>query len=143
MPDILYRFPISAPVQRVFEAVSLPEGLDSWWTKSSRGTPTEYSDYSLFFSPEYDWRAIVERGVAPSIFELRLTRADADWSRTLVGFRLESRGEDTMVEFYHTGWAEANEHYRVSGFCWAMYLRLMKQYCETGQVIPYDLRLEA
>ena len=37
----------------------------------------------------------------------------------------------------------ANAHYRTSAFCWAMYLRLLKKYVETGEVVPYERRLEA
>jgi hypothetical protein len=36
-----------------------------------------------------------------------------------------------------------NEHYRISTFCWAMYLRLMKKAIETGEVVPYAVRLDA
>jgi len=44
MPDIFQLFPINAPARRVFEAVSTPTGLESWWTKSSSGRPEEGSD---------------------------------------------------------------------------------------------------
>ena len=39
VPDILHDFPIKAPLDRVFQAVSTPEGLDRWWTKRSEGKP--------------------------------------------------------------------------------------------------------
>ncbi|MCH8956850.1 SRPBCC domain-containing protein, partial [candidate division KSB1 bacterium] len=37
---------------------------------------------------------------------------------------------------------EANEHYRVSCYCWAMYLRLLKRYVEHGETVPYEDRLD-
>jgi AraC-like DNA-binding protein len=39
--DILQDFPVRAPVTRVFDAVSRPDGLDRWWTKRSAGEPVE------------------------------------------------------------------------------------------------------
>ena len=79
MADILYDFSINASPDRVFRAVSTPEGLDRWWTRRSSG-------------------------------------------------------------FSHTGWPSANEHFRVSSYCWAMYLRVLRRYLEHGEVVPYEQR---
>lgn len=139
MADILYEFPVAASAARVFAALSTAEGLDAWWTLAA----VVGDGYELGFGAGYEWRAeVVERkeGVA---FVLRMTVADDDWRGTLVGFRLEEREGVTWVGFSHTGWPEANRHYRVSAFCWAMYLRLLKRYCETGEVMGYAGRLGA
>ena len=137
MPDILYSFPIAAAAERVYAAVSTAEGLDAWWTLAAG---VDGGSYALGFGPEYEWRAeVVER----EPFMLRMTGADDDWRGTVVGFRFSERDGVTWVEFSHTGWAEANAHYRVTAFCWAMYLRLLKRYCETGEVVGYAERLEA
>ena len=37
----------------------------------------------------------------------------------------------------------ANEHWRISCYCWAMYLRLIRRYLEYGETIPYESRLDA
>ena len=143
MADIRHELLISAPPARVFQAISTPAGLDAWWTKSSEGEPTEGRRYRLGFSPGYDWEAVV-RSVTPGEgFELELTGADEDWTGTRVGFVLETAGRNTRVSFHHTGWREANRHFSVSTFCWAMYLRLLKRYVEAGERIPYEKRLEA
>lgn len=41
----------------------------------------------------------------------------------------------------HTGWADAGEHFRISSYCWAAYLRLLRLYVEEGQIAPYEKRL--
>ena len=143
MADIFHHFPINASAQRVFQAVSTPAGLDAWWTKTSSGQPEKGAEYKLWFGPEYDWRATVSRCVSGKEFELELTSAMDDWRRTRVGFSLDEREGVTQVRFHHTGWPEANEHYRVSCFCWAMYLRLLKRYVEQGEVVQYEDRLDA
>ena len=68
-------------------------------------------------------------------FELEVTRAQEDWRGTRVGFLLEERDGATQVRFHHSGWPEANDHYQVSCYCWAMYLRLLKRYVEDGEVV--------
>ena len=143
MPDILHDFPINAPVARVFDAVSTPAGLDQWWTKHSAGVAAAGATWELFFGPEYDWRATVTRCAAPTEFELELVVAMDDWIGTRVGFTLEPHGEATQVRFRHLAWAEAGEHYRISAFCWAMYLRILKRYLERGEAVAYEARLDA
>jgi hypothetical protein len=46
------------------------------------------------------------------------------------------------VRFHHTGWPQSNDHYRISCYCWAMYLRLLKRNVERGEVVPFGQRLE-
>jgi len=142
MADIYHDFPIKAPPDQVYAAVSSPRGLDAWWTARSSGEPTSGTEYELGFGPGYDWRAQVTRAVAPSDFELQLTRADPDWLGTRVGFHLERTDDATQVQFYHTGWPTPNEHWRISCYCWAMYLRVLRRYLEHGETVPYEERLD-
>jgi len=143
MADIFHCFPIEAAPEQVFRALSTPAGLDSWWTLRSSGRAQLGVDYELEFGPDYDWRAKVSRSVPGREFELELTSASEDWRGTRVGFLLEPHDGGTRVSFHHLGWPENNEHYRVSCFCWAMYLRLLKRYVESGEVVPYEERLDA
>jgi uncharacterized protein YndB with AHSA1/START domain len=143
MADIFHDVMIKAPRDRVFEAFATPAGLDRWWTKASSGEPREGAAYTLGFGPEYDWRARVTRCIPGSAFEVEITQADPDWTGTRVGCRLESKeAAKTCVHFYHTGWPTENEHWRVSCYCWAMYLRLLRRYVESGEFVPYEKRLE-
>ena len=143
MADIFHDFPIKASLDRVFQAVSTPQGLDCWWTKRSVGKPQAGTAYELFFGPGYEWRAIVTGCVPNSEFQLEIVQADSDWIGTLVGLRLEERNDATWVSFSHTGWPSANEHYRISCNCWAMYLRILRRYLEHGESVPYEQRLDA
>lgn len=142
MADIFHDLPIKAPIDRVFCAVSTPPGLDSWWTKRSSGKSEEGEEYRLYFGPEYDWRAKVTRCVPDSQFEFEMVHADSDWVGTRVGLRLEAQDAVTWVRFYHTGWPSANEHYRISCNCWAMYLRILRRFLEHGESVPYEDRLD-
>jgi uncharacterized protein YndB with AHSA1/START domain len=143
MPDIVQDFPIKGFAKEVFEAIATPAGLDTWWTKRSSGRPELGAEYQLWFGPEYDWRAVVSQCVPDREFELKLTRAQEDWSGTQVGFSLNESNGTTQIRFHHVGWPVSNEHYRVSCYCWAMYLRLLKRYVEQGEVVPYEKRLDA
>jgi uncharacterized protein YndB with AHSA1/START domain len=142
MPDILHDFPINVPPARVYQAISTPADLDQWWTEQSSGEPRAGAEYRLYFGPEYDWRAVVRRSDPSRAFEFGMTSADEEWTGTRIGFELEGTDEVTQVRFYHRGWPGETEHYRVSCYCWAMYLRGMRRYLELGEIVPYERRLD-
>ena len=142
MADILFDFPIEAPAARVFEAVSTPAGLDAWWTERSKGTARPGATFELWFPPDFDWRARVSACEPGVRFELEMMQADADWQGTRIGFELEAQGASTRLRFHHRGWPAGNEHFRVSCFCWAMYLRLLRRHVEAGETVPYAQRLD-
>lgn len=85
---------------------------------------------------------MVSHCVPGSEFELEIVSAQEDWLGTRVGFVLDEQDGVTQVYFQHLGWPAANEHYRVSNHCWAMYLRLLRRYLEHGEVVPYETRLD-
>jgi len=139
MPDIVHEFPIKAAAESVFQAITSPTGLDAWWTKRSSGKPDEGTEYKLWFGLEYDWRAVVSRCAPKKEFELHITSADRDWQNTRVGFSMDEKNGVTRVRFHHLS---PTNIIRVSCFCWAMYLRLLKRYVELGEVVSYEDRLD-
>lgn len=143
MPDILHDFPVRAPALRTWAMFSTPVGLDAWWTLRSEGEAALGATYRLYFGPDYDWRARVTACEPGRLFELEFTEAMPDWRGTRVRAELSEQDGVTTVRFAHLGWPERSEHFRVSSFCWAMYLRLLRRHVEVGEVVPYDLRLEA
>lgn len=143
MADILHDFPVFAPASRVFEAVSTPAGLDRWWANAASGEPQVGREFALDFGPAYQWRARVTACEPDNVFELEIVDAMDDWVGTRVRFDLSETNGATQVRFAHRFWPGVTEHYRVSSFCWAMYLRLMKRSVEHGEVVPYEHRLDA
>jgi len=142
MADLFHDFPINAPAARVFQAISSPEGLATWWTLRSAGEVKEGGTIELWFGPEYDWRGVVRRFVLNSEFELEIVCTDKDWNGTKVGFRLEESNGTTSVSFYHKDWPKANGHFRRSNYCWAMYLRILRISLERGDSVGYEYRLD-
>lgn len=142
MAAIKHSFPVKAPAKEVWEAVALPTGLDEWWTLRSEGVPEPGAVYTLYFGPEYHWKAAVTRCIESKLFELEMTEAEPDWKGSRVSVELSERDNGTtMVDFVHSGWAEESHHYKSSSFCWAMYLRIMKRFVEHGEHVDYSQRL--
>ncbi|HTS42774.1 MAG TPA: SRPBCC domain-containing protein [Puia sp.] len=134
---------MKAPASKIFEVMADAKGLEKWWTKKSSGKPEVGSKYELDFGPGYIWQAAVSKYEPGKKFELTMGTSDPDWEGTRVGFEVEEKKGNSQVRFYHTGWSSANEHYRISTYCWAMYLRLAKRYAEKGETVPNEKRLDA
>ena len=127
MPDILHNLTIQSSAENVYDVITTPKGLAVWWTKSSSSHPELGAEYQLFFSDEYDQRAIVLEYDENTKFVLEITKADEDWTGTKVKLFLTRKSDSTDLQFEHTGWKETNDHFRVSSYCWAKYLRLLKK----------------
>lgn len=141
MADIFHYFPINASIDKVFEAISTPKGLDSWWSHTASGNAVLGELFQIHFEPDYNWTAVVSKCIPSKEFELTMQTSNEDWEGSKVGFRLTNKNGVTDVRFYHTAWKEDNEHFRISNYCWAMYLRILKRNLEFGGFVPYADRL--
>jgi uncharacterized protein YndB with AHSA1/START domain len=142
MPDILHRLPVRATATRVFEMFASPAGLDEWWTLDAQGVPETGAIYRFGFGPGYDWEGVIRACEPGRRIEWEMTVADADWTGTRVGVRVSTDGDRTLLDFYHAGWRDANEHFRTSNCCWAAYLRILRRHLEHGDRVPYADRLD-
>ncbi|WP_298760468.1 SRPBCC domain-containing protein [uncultured Psychroserpens sp.] len=140
MVDIYHQLTINESVSKVFKAISTSDGLDKWWSKSTLGLPKLNEKYTLNFGNDCIWKAIVSKFDINKEFQLTIVDSHIDWLHTKVGFQLINKGNCTEVVFTHSGWKEANEHFKNSSYCWAMYLRILKRYVEFGETVVYEQR---
>lgn len=54
---IFHDLTIQVSPDKVFDAITSPEGLNKWWTQKAEGQPKVGTIYQFYFAPEYDWRA--------------------------------------------------------------------------------------
>lgn len=140
MADIYHDLWIKASSSKVFEAISRPKSIDSWWTNRCEGHIEKGATYRFYFSMEYDWYAQVEHLEIDKHISWTMTQSDHDWNGTTLGFILSEENGLVHVQFSHKSWKEINIHFRRTSYCWAMYLRLLKRFIEEGEVIQFDQR---
>jgi uncharacterized protein YndB with AHSA1/START domain len=138
--SIYHNLLIKASAKEVFDAVSLPEHLNNWWSLKSTGKPEVDAVYNLNFTDEYDWYGKVVECKPNESFFVKMTDSVADWNPTTFGFTLEEKENGVYVRFSHTGWSENNDHLKHSSFCWALLLYGLKNYVEKGIIIPFEER---
>ncbi len=139
--EIIHYFQINSSIESVFETISSARGISKWWSRKTTGYSELGALLELEFTDKIRWQAQVTQMVPPTEFEIILTRSDPDWLDSTVGFQLSSGLQAVDVKFYHKGWKEANDHYYLSCYCWAMYLRILKRYVEFEEFVEYEQRL--
>jgi uncharacterized protein YndB with AHSA1/START domain len=137
MTAILMQMDVDAPADRIWQALTSPEGLRSWWT--SRAEVDTADGVSRFSFPD-----------APVTWDLRTDEADEGrhlrwrcvggpppWVDTDVVFDLSETDGRTLVRFDHTGWRDDEEMVRIVTFGWGQILPRLKQHSETGDRVPF------
>lgn len=138
--SIFHDLEIKESINKTFNAITEPEHLMNWWPQRCTGIPKENEEYNFYFAPEYDWYGKVIRLEKNKSFHIKMTSSDADWNQTSFGFDLEQKNDLVQIQFWHIGWPECNEHFRRSSLCWAMLLSGLKNYIESGKIVPFDER---
>lgn len=137
--DILHDLTVDAEPTTVFDAVSRYRSLDRWWTERSLGDARYGAEYTFVFGDTV-WRGLAVECSRPESIVWEMVEADDDWLGTRVGFRCEPQAEGTLLRFSHRGWRHANDHYRRTSYCWAQYLRLLKDLIENDVEVPFAER---
>jgi hypothetical protein len=143
MVDILHRVGAVAPLDTVYQAVATPEGLAGWWTTDTVGKAEVGSPLVLRFGERggFDME-VLELDPAGHV-RWRVTGGPAEWVGTEIDWRLDQRGDYTIVQFGHEGWREPVEFMYHCSTKWASFLLSLKQFVETGQgrPAPDDVRI--
>lgn len=136
MVDIQHRVGVVAPMDEVYRAVATPEGLASWWTNETTGSGEPGGRLSFRFGEVggFDME-VLERDPSGSV-RWRVIDGPEEWLATEIGFRLDQRGDYTIVQFKHEGWREPGEFMSHCSTKWATFLMSLKELVETGQGRP-------
>ncbi|MCF0091989.1 SRPBCC domain-containing protein [Micromonospora sp. MH99] len=143
MVDILHRVGVVAPLDDVYRAVATPEGLAAWWTTDTVGTSEVGGQLAFRFGDAggFDME-VLERDPTGHV-RWRVTDGPQEWVGTEIDWRLDRRGDYTIVLFSHEGWREPGEFMHHCGTKWATFLMSLKELVETGRgrPAPDDVRI--
>jgi uncharacterized protein YndB with AHSA1/START domain len=129
---------IDAPVGTVYEAISTPERIGSWWDKQ---TPTQ-TDRGLVLEhnpgPEH---GVVRLRVVELVPDKRVewecisthprSSPASAWTGTHFVFELAGRGDGTTLDFQHTGYDERSEFFASNSAAWRDVLQNLKRVVES------------
>lgn len=146
MNDYKNNMLLSAPVSKVYEALTTQRGITQWWTTSCEVGTTVGELVTIRFGEtfkvmrieslrpqsEVRWSVIDAQLVVPG-----LTRTN-EWIGTTIVFQLSSPSESaTRLDLEHRGLTKQIECYEVCSQGWNQFLASLKNYVETGKGAPY------
>lgn len=136
MSDILHRFTIDAPRDRIHELIATAEGVERWWT----GHPNSRDGARLAVSFSDAGPAAVFDVVeeTPERIVWRVTDGPDDWTGTTVTFALADRPDGgTTLFFTHADWRQGNEFMAGCSTNWGAYLTSLKAGAEGGEFAAF------
>ncbi len=139
MADILHRITIDAAPDRVFDALTVSEGLQSWWTQDSNAT-LEIGSVAVFkfIQGTIVFRMRVEELVSGKRVAWLCQGDPQEWEGTQLTWELEStESGGTDLRFAHKGWASTEGEYPRCNTTWGHLMHLLKAYAEGEPVEPH------
>jgi uncharacterized protein YndB with AHSA1/START domain len=139
MPDIRHRVVISAPLDRVYQAVATADGISDWWTRDGvRGQAGKGSRLQFFFDQAEPSAVMEVTALDPGGQVSWSCVGGADeWIGTRVSFDLTPAGGETVVLFTHADWRSPTEFMAHCSARWAYFLLSLKSLAETGKGTPF------
>jgi uncharacterized protein YndB with AHSA1/START domain len=132
MADIMHLVRIAAPVGRVYEALTMTEGIRNWWTRDANLDSTIGGTGTFRFHDGADATAVTVKELEPPLHVVWKTVSSfrPEWIGTTIHFDLRAEKSDTVVSFAHRGFKEADERYAQTTTGWGVYLQQLKEYLE-------------
>lgn len=135
MKEIYHCFRVSAPLEKVYSALTTRSGLSGWWTKNSDVVGAVGSVSTFRFSSGAFNKMLITN-LEPGKIEWRCVDGHDEWKETQVTFELKADNEKTKVCFAHYGFSRQTEYVGECSFHWAYYFISLQKFCERGLGTP-------
>lgn len=159
MPNIHHELLIAAPAEKIYNAITSPEGLSAWWTPGSNAKPELNSIARFPFGPKYHKEMKIVELKPSRLVKWICLKGEGEWVGTHLSFELvegnkqslsDSRPEllgqieqqrnfdkVTLLIFHHDDWKEYTPMFAECSHTWGQFLRSIKLLCETGKGRPW------
>lgn len=131
--SIKHLFHIAASKEKVFEAISTIKGLSNWWTTQTTGNSDKGGIIQFRFGdmggPDMKVTAIKSN----ESVAWECVASNHGWTSNTLTIKLDENEGKTRVRFSHDGWKEQDDFYAICSFSWALYMKSLREYCQTGK----------
>ena len=135
MADIRHKLVIKVAPEKVYEAITTQEGLASWWCKQTTAKPQVGFVNTFTFGSSRNEMKVT--GLAPNKrAEWQCINSNDEWVDTNISFDLEEKDGRIILRFAHSGWREVTDLFAECNYHWALFMKSLKSFCETGTGTP-------
>ncbi len=139
MKTILHVVDIDARPPAAFAALTLPEGLSSWWSTEVEAKPEVGSVVDWTFIGDFNPDMEITRLEPDRVVEWRCIDGHDPWKDNTFRFELVALDDArTRLRFQQEYARElGDDDYGTYNFNWGYYLQSFKEYLETGTGRPF------
>ncbi|MDP4537060.1 SRPBCC domain-containing protein [Alkalimonas collagenimarina] len=131
---------VNATASQVYQALTTEAGLAAIWTQELVFTAEVDAINEFRFGDETPTKMQITKLTPNQGMSWLCVNSDPEWIGTSVHFQLHETGGKTSVTLRHTDWRELTDFYRFCNYNWAIFLLSLKEYCEAGTGINYQVR---
>jgi uncharacterized protein YndB with AHSA1/START domain len=133
--EIRHNVVIKATPEKIYEAVTTQEGLTSWWAKQTTARP-EIGFVNVFTFGKIRNEMKVVMLTPNKRVEWKCINSIEEWTDTDISFDMEENDGRTILRFAHSGWRAATDTFASCNYDWAIFMKSLKSFCETGTGTP-------
>lgn len=158
MVDIKHTLVIETNPHSIYNALTTEDGLSSWWTPNTQANAEIGSIAKFPFEGDYVKHMEIVDLISDKFVRWRCLEGDKEWINTEITFKLVQKdlpslqlkhpevkgqleqsknGIKTVVLFEHRNWKAYSPSFAECSYTWAIFLRSLKLYCETGKGTPW------
>ena len=139
--DYTRQLRFDAPPERIFDALTTPEGLAGWWTAIATGTPSAGGTFELGFDgldEKIVMRVEDANRASTVVWKCLQNTGHPEWEGTTIVFAL-APDEPTsgLLNFTHIGLIPALTCYETCETGWEHFLSSLVDYAEKGEGSPF------
>ena len=128
---------IEAPANKIYQALTSPEGVSGWWTSQNK-IGEKVGDSNIFdFGNRYHNEMKIIQLEPDKKVEWACLVGDKEWVGTKILFKIEEIDGSTALRFSHSNWQDETDFFASCNYQWGYYLMSLKLYCETGKGMPF------
>jgi uncharacterized protein YndB with AHSA1/START domain len=135
MADIRHKLVIKTNPQKVYDAITTQQGLESWWCKQATAKP-EVGFVNVFVFGQVRIELKILELVANKTVKWECVNQLDEWIGTRIDFDLEEKDGNTVLRFNHEGWKAVTDTFAMCNYDWARFLASLKSLCEAGTGTP-------
>jgi uncharacterized protein YndB with AHSA1/START domain len=135
MADIRHNVVIKTTPEKVYNAVTTQEGIEAWWCKNTTAKPELGFVNTFTFGKFYNEMEVTELQPGKRV-EWTCIKSIDEWVGTTISFDLEKKNGNTLLRFSHNGWRTITDTFAGCSYDWALFIKSLKSFCETGAGTP-------
>ena len=139
MAAIKHLLVIQCSPEIIYSAITTTDGIANWWTVQTH-VGTKVGDINIFdFGDRYHNEMKIFDLLPDKRIVWECVVGDKEWIGTKLIFEIEKKDNSSILRFTHSEWKEETDFFASCNFQWGYYMNSLKQYCETGNGVPFKL----